>query len=279
MISISAIPYLEIAATNSNSQYAINQAVQSTSGFLRTSSVVEAYSEPFPIGPTFDGCYDIAYYYMDTYTSDTMKASRFCTKYTAMSYWETNPRHAYIVSHGGVYAGTPSIAFSSGTWLWPIDITINIDEGAMENTDAMFLAACEGLANYQPSYPASQSFGKTFCEHGGVNNVIGCPVPIHAAAAILVTAYYYHFRVVYGYSAYSAINLAKAHTLVFLALATVAWPVSIPLALLWLNAGLGIPIPTIVANILLLALMGFSIFGMIVAYSTFTIILVDENYY
>ncbi|MFW9831803.1 MAG: hypothetical protein ACFFD8_08510 [Candidatus Thorarchaeota archaeon] len=276
---MSIIPYFEITAANANVQYTINQAYQSASEFLRTSSVVEAYADTFPFGPTFDGCYDIAYYYIDTYTSDTMKASRFCTKYTAMSYWETNPRHSYICSHGGISQGTPSIAFSTGSWLWPTDISINIDEGAMASTDAMFLSCCYGLANYQPSFPASQSFGKTFCEHGGVNNVIGCPVRLHACAAILVTAYYYHFRVVYGYSAYNAINLAKIHTMTFLALAMLYWPVSIPIAMIWLNANLGIPIPTYVANILMFVLCFFTIGAMIVAYSTFTIILVDENYY
>lgn len=242
--------------------------------------MVEAYEDPDPLRrAALDTCYDIAYYYMDTYTSDTMKASRFGYKDTVMGFWETNPRHSYICSHGGVYGGIPKIVFSKGEWLKPQDILDDLDEGAMENTDAIFLASCFGLVQYQPYYPEERSFGRTFCDYCGVNNAIGSPVYIHGFATLLVTTYYYHFRLVYGYSAYNAINLAKQHTLAFLALAAVSWPVGFPLALIWLNANLGIPIPTLVANWVLFALFLWSLTAIATALMSFSIILVDENYY
>lgn len=251
---------------------------------LRTSCVIQGMNDPAPVfKQALDGTYDIAYYYFDTYTPDTMEAARYTTYTTACSYWAHNPRQTEFVSHGTYWVGspyyTPGLCFESGGALNPDYLAWYVPSGSMPLTDTVFLGSCYSLMNYEADRPATVSFGKTFIKHAGADYVIGSPVQQHALNLILFTAYFWHFRLVYGYPAIQAFNAAKSSTIAFLLLAGTAWPVSWPLALLWLNWGLQIPLPALVANILLITLCLFSITAFIVALWALSVIIVDTNYY
>jgi hypothetical protein len=284
ILSCLIVQGLGVVSASATTGESVRRAFDDSAYMLRTSCVIQGMNdERLGFKQALDGAYDIAYYYLDTYTTDTMEGARYTTFATACSYWAHNPRHTEFASHGACSAGspyyTPYLCFQSGGDLSPDYLAWYVSAGSMSGTDAVFLGSCYSLMNFEADRPASVSFGKTFIKHAGAHYVIGDPYPMHAVDLLLFTAYFWHFKLVYGFNTITAFNCAKQSVLIFLGYAMFTWPTSYLVCLLWLNYGLAIPLPTIISNLLIWILCLFPVGALIAAFYALQLIVVDTAYY
>jgi len=258
-----------------------------TLGMLASSSVIEGVKEKYhpQTRYAFDATFDVVKYYFETYLNEAPTAIRYCSEDEAINSWSQGPKYAHFVSHGNVQQTTPiatpylCVEESNDKAIFPWEIVNRIPQDAMEYTDVLFLDACYSLLNY-PSTTPQRNFGRAFVVHCGADYVIGCCAPLHVLAGLLMSTYFWHFRLVYGYSTLSAFILAKAHTLTFLTLAAQYWPVSVPVAIYWLNQNLSVPLPDPVVALLMAVFFYFPASAYLAAYNTMMqVLIVDENYY